>query len=67
MPKAYAHFADESAGDACEDGDKITLLAERLEAGAQRFQGRQEERKGCFRVCPGFVVFLKLRARSSGL
>ena len=25
--KAYAHSSDESAGDACEDGDKRTLLA----------------------------------------
>ena len=32
MSKAYAHSADESAGDACEDGDKRTLLAKRVEA-----------------------------------
>ena len=30
--KAYAHSTDESAGDACEDGDKRTLLAKTLEA-----------------------------------
>ena len=30
--KQYAHSTDESAGDACEDGDKRTLLAKRPEA-----------------------------------
>ena len=51
----------------CQCGVEIVRVEMEVGAGAQRFQGRREERKGCFRVCPGFVVFLKLRARSSGL
>ena len=30
--KGICHSTDESAGDACEDGDKRTLLAKKLEA-----------------------------------
>ena len=51
----------------CQYGVEIVKVEMDTSAGAQRSQGRREERNGRFCVCPGFIVFLKLRARSPGL